>query len=69
MVTIEKQVSCVKREIRMREWMYPKWVASKRMDQVKMDRELKEMKAVLETLTALTDQAKQYGFSVEGGKL
>lgn len=49
-MTLEDQIACVKREIAMRESVYPKWVAAKKMSQAKADHELAAMKAVLETL-------------------
>ncbi len=48
--TIEDQITCVKREIRLRENAYAKWVATKRMTQQTADKELGCMRAVLSTL-------------------
>lgn len=47
---IEAQIACVKREIRMRERVYPRFVASGKMSQQECDKELRAMRAVLETL-------------------
>jgi len=51
--TIDDQIDCVKREIGMRERVYPKWVQQRRLSQDQMDRELGRMRAVLNTLQAL----------------
>lgn len=52
-VAIEDQIECVRREIAMRENVYPKWIAQGRMTQQFADRELLRMRAVLATLEAL----------------
>lgn len=49
-ITIEQQIKCVAREIKMRESVYPKWVASHKMSQDAADNQIACMKAVLETL-------------------
>lgn len=49
-IPLDEQIACVKREIAMRERVYPKWVASKRMTQAKADSELAAMRAVLRTV-------------------
>jgi hypothetical protein len=51
MITIDEQITCVKREIAMRERVYPRYVAQGgKMTQRKADHEIAAMKAVLETL-------------------
>ena len=55
-VTLLEQISCVEREIRMREKVYPKWVEQGRMKQDKADREIETMKEVLNTLTKLREK-------------
>ncbi|OGV45827.1 MAG: hypothetical protein A2017_18170 [Lentisphaerae bacterium GWF2_44_16] len=50
MVSIERQIACVKREIKMRENVYPKWVLSGRMSVETSKEEIEAMKGVLETL-------------------
>ena len=52
-VTLEQQIACVKREIGMRQRVYPRWVESGKMKQDAADREIAAMKAVHETLIAL----------------
>ena len=51
--TIDEQIDCVKREIGMRERVYPKWVQTRRLSQEQADRELGRMRAVLNTLQNL----------------
>lgn len=50
-VTLDDQIACVEREIRMRERVYPHQVNLGRMNQEYADRELARMRAVLSTLT------------------
>ena len=52
-VPVSDQVACVAREIKMRERVYPRWVAAEKMTQAKADAELAAMRAVLETLRTL----------------
>jgi hypothetical protein len=47
------QVACVKREIEMRERVYPRWIGKRHMTQEKADLELAAMRAVLATLEGL----------------
>lgn len=51
--SVEQQIECVKREIGMREHVYPRRVADRKMTQALADRELATMRAVLATLEAL----------------
>jgi hypothetical protein len=55
MVTIEQQLACVKREIALRERVYPRFVAEQRLTQEKADAELATMRAVLVTLGTVKD--------------
>ena len=52
--TLEDQIKIVKREIALREKVYPRQVDYGRMDKEEADRELGGMKGVLETLEGLT---------------
>lgn len=52
-VSLEDQLRCVCREIKMREGVYPKRVASGRMTQKKSDEELNAMRAVRDTIMEL----------------
>ena len=45
-ITIDDELSCVEREIKMRESVYPRWVAAKKMSQETADRELRTMRPV-----------------------
>lgn len=54
--SLPDQIACVRREISMRERVYPRWVADKRMTQAHADRELAAMRAVLDTLNTLHEQ-------------
>jgi hypothetical protein len=49
-VSLEEQLACVDREISMRERVYARWVAEKRMTQKTADKEIEGMRAVRETL-------------------
>lgn len=56
-ISLEDQIACVKRELRLRTTTYPKWVAAKRLRQDAADREIAVMTAVLETLQGLRPTA------------
>lgn len=58
-IPLADQIACVRREIGMRERVYPKWVAAGRIKPDSADRELATMRAVLATLEAL--QPNQQG--------
>ena len=49
-ITIEEQIKCVKREIAMRERVYPREVRYEKMSQETADKEIASMRAVLKTL-------------------
>jgi hypothetical protein len=57
-IPLADQIACVRREIGMRERVYPKWVDAGRMKQDAADRELAAMRAVLVTLDALAREAR-----------
>lgn len=52
-ITIQDQIKAVAREIALRERVYPKWIAQKKMGEEMADREIKLMHAVLATLMEL----------------
>jgi uncharacterized protein YqhQ len=54
MISLSEQITCVRREIGMRERVYPRFVANGKMKQAAADRELATMRAVLATLEALS---------------
>ena len=49
-INIDEMIKCVEREIGMRQRVYPKWVAMKKMSQEKADLEIRTMTAVLDQL-------------------
>ena len=54
-ISLHEQIVCVRREIGMRERVYPKWVSAGRMKQDVADREIAAMRAVLLTLETITE--------------
>jgi hypothetical protein len=54
---IDALIACVEREIRMREHVYPHWVANGRMSTTMSKRETALMQRVLETLKQLREQS------------
>lgn len=54
--TLAEQIACVEREIRKREYVYPRAVAQGAMNQHKAGCELEMMRAVLGTLQALAEK-------------
>jgi hypothetical protein len=51
-VTVADQIRCVRRELAMRQRVYPGWVAKGKMKQEEADRELAAMQAVHDSLRA-----------------
>lgn len=49
-IPLDAQIACVEREIRLRERVYPNWIAHGRMTKAKADSEIATMRAVLDTL-------------------
>lgn len=56
-ITLEQQLASVRREIAMRERVYPKWVAAKKMRPETAEFELAAMKAVHRTLETVLQGA------------
>jgi hypothetical protein len=54
-IPLARQIRCVERELRMREVVYPRRVAERRMQQAEADDELATMRAVLATLKGVND--------------
>ena len=54
-ISLEEMISCVEREIGMRERVYPRWVEQKKMLQTTADQELARMRAVLNLLVDVKD--------------
>lgn len=46
MITIERQIECIRREVNMRRRVYPRWVAAGKMSQAKAAEEIEVMEAV-----------------------
>lgn len=59
MKSLREQIACVKREIAIRERVYPKWIESKRITADQCRNEIECMKAVLDTLQKLPDPQAQ----------
>jgi hypothetical protein len=57
-VTLTAQIACVERELRLRERVYPRWVAVGRMSQEDCAREILTMRAVLATLRTMEDDGR-----------
>ena len=58
-VSLEDQIKCVAREIKIRQTVYPQWVRTGRMRQDTADVEIARMTAVLETLKGLQERGEQ----------
>lgn len=55
-INISDQIKCVVREIKKREYVYPKQVAAGKMTQQLADTELERMRAVLDTLNRVMQE-------------
>jgi hypothetical protein len=51
--SLDDQIACVEREIKLRERTYPRWIFNKRMSERTASYELDTMRAVLDTLRGL----------------
>ena len=65
-INLQDQIQCVKREIGMRESVYPRWVQNGKMKQFKADEEIATMKEVLKTLQGLAPGKTGTGADVVG---
>ena len=54
-IDIDRQIACVRRECRMRQHVYPRWVDTGKMTQKDATDELFAMAAVLATLERVRD--------------
>jgi hypothetical protein len=52
-ITLDQQIACVKREIAMRERVYPVWVGKGKMKPHEAEHQMEAMKAVLATLQCM----------------
>lgn len=48
--TLDEQIACARRELALREQVYPKWVIGGRMTQKEADNEIARMSAIVATL-------------------
>lgn len=55
-INLSKQIACVRREIAMREKVYPGWTSRGKMRKSEAEYEIAAMRAVLETLEVLRGQ-------------
>lgn len=55
-ITIKEQLDCAKRELAMRERVYPRWVLQEKMTEEKAAHEIACMKAIVATLKPLAEQ-------------
>lgn len=53
MISLQRQLECVRREIALRKRVYPRWVANERMSEAKAAEEIATMEAVAQTLEQL----------------
>jgi hypothetical protein len=58
-VSLEQQIECVERELRMRGQVYPRWIAQRKLSQGNADIEMARMQAVLATLRGLKEGGAQ----------
>ena len=54
-ITLGDQIACVKREIALRQRVYPKWVRLGKLSAVKADFEMAAMQSVLDTLLGIRE--------------
>jgi hypothetical protein len=54
-VSLDRQIACIKREVRMRERLYPIWIRDLKMPAADAERELDAMRAVLDTLKGIAE--------------
>ena len=54
-ITIDDEIAEVRREIQLRERVYPNWVHTGRLKQERADRQLEAMRAVMARLETIRD--------------
>lgn len=57
-VSIDEEILCVRRELAMRERVYPRFVADGRMKPDRAEREIATMRSILNRLTTLRDDQR-----------
>lgn len=60
-ITLDEQIECVRREIGMRNRVYPRWVTIGRITQAHADHQIASMTAALATLEALRPAEPEQG--------
>lgn len=60
-ITITDQLACAKRELKMRQRVYPQWVATGRLRQETADHEIACMAAIVQTLEGLAPPEPKQG--------
>jgi hypothetical protein len=56
--SIEDQIACVRREIKMRQRVFPRWVAEGRKSQEEADREIRTMQDVQASLEEIAAKGR-----------
>ncbi len=59
MISDQEKLRCAERELRMRRFIYPKWVASGRITQLHADSEIAAMKAIADDYRAKIELAER----------
>ena len=57
-ISIEDQIACVGRELRMRSSVYPRWIGNGKMTEAQANREINTMGAVLATLERVASEQR-----------
>ena len=57
-ISIEDQIACVRRELRMRSSVYPRWIGNGKMTEAQASREINAMGAVLATLERVASEQR-----------
>lgn len=65
-ISLHDQLACAKRELSLRHRVYQKWVAEGKMDELRAQKELAGMEAIVATLQGLCEQQTPQG-SLFGG--
>lgn len=63
---LDRLITCAEREVKMRERVYPRWVAAGKMTQAKADQETKDMRDVLTYLQRAMREAQRFAMRANG---
>jgi len=58
-ISYDDMIACARRELAMRQRVYPKWVKEERMNQQKADHEIACMAAIVEQLLTISGQREE----------